>query len=348
MSEFKKYEGKTIAEWADLARGGESEIRSTNKDTGGQKGVKLYRFDLIPAFPEEELALLYGLGAKKYTKSFPVDADKAVSDMERDCTCQLNEDRQNVIPTGDTQQKDYVSPATRNATLKPSGQDAIQIESDIVGDCVARVTTGSLGKKIQNMPLSKRLIMWLGWKIIGIGNEITTRSIMQGPTPRNGKPLERENEPLQDMDSLGKTIALKDAKSVEALQREDGLTSTTITTPGNSGDSCVGDATRALDSFKMIQELWNLHSDTCNVRNYVKFSMGDNNQLIETTTGDRNWERGYEWSKSYGALRRHISSWWQGEDMDPETNVSHLTNVAWHAFALTELSQTHPELDDRP
>lgn len=43
------------------------EIRSTSS-TGGQKGVKLARFDLIPAGPLKELAEHYGRGAKKYAE----------------------------------------------------------------------------------------------------------------------------------------------------------------------------------------------------------------------------------------------------------------------------------------
>lgn len=38
----------------------------TTSSTGGQKGVKLERFDLIPAGPLRELAVLFGQGARKY------------------------------------------------------------------------------------------------------------------------------------------------------------------------------------------------------------------------------------------------------------------------------------------
>lgn len=62
----------------------------------------------------------------------------------------------------------------------------------------------------------------------------------------------------------------------------------------------------------------------------------------------RNWERGYPLSLSFSALNRHLWSWWNGEDTDLETGVSHLTNVAWHAFTLRQLLQTHPQFDDRP
>lgn len=38
----------------------------TTSSTGGQKGVKLARFELIPALPLKELAEHYGKGARKY------------------------------------------------------------------------------------------------------------------------------------------------------------------------------------------------------------------------------------------------------------------------------------------
>jgi hypothetical protein len=38
----------------------------TTSSTGGQKGTKLARFDLIPAGPHRELAEHYGVGASKY------------------------------------------------------------------------------------------------------------------------------------------------------------------------------------------------------------------------------------------------------------------------------------------
>ncbi|UAK38387.1 DUF5664 domain-containing protein [Gordonia bronchialis] len=63
---------------------------------------------------------------------------------------------------------------------------------------------------------------------------------------------------------------------------------------------------------------------------------------------ERNWEAGYEWSKSFAALNRHLWQFWSGEDVDTETGLPHLASVAWHAFALLEYMTTHPEFDDRP
>lgn len=41
----------------------------------------------------------------------------------------------------------------------------------------------------------------------------------------------------------------------------------------------------------------------------------------------RNWEKGMNWSRVFGALMRHMWAWWKGEKADPETGYSHL----WHA-----------------
>lgn len=44
-----------------------NEVRTTDPDTGAQKGVKLERFDLVPVGPLTDLARHYGIGARKYT-----------------------------------------------------------------------------------------------------------------------------------------------------------------------------------------------------------------------------------------------------------------------------------------
>lgn len=63
---------------------------------------------------------------------------------------------------------------------------------------------------------------------------------------------------------------------------------------------------------------------------------------------DDNWRRGYPWSISFAALNRHLWTWWNGEDLDPELGSHHLDAVAWHAFTLREFTETHPGLDNRP
>lgn len=44
------------------------EVRVVNEETGGEKGQKEARFDLIPVDPLWQVAELYGKGAKKYAE----------------------------------------------------------------------------------------------------------------------------------------------------------------------------------------------------------------------------------------------------------------------------------------
>ncbi len=54
-----------MLDWSDMQPAPAGEVRSVSS-TGGEKGVKLARFDLIPTLPLEELAKHYGRGAGKY------------------------------------------------------------------------------------------------------------------------------------------------------------------------------------------------------------------------------------------------------------------------------------------
>jgi hypothetical protein len=60
-----------------------------------------------------------------------------------------------------------------------------------------------------------------------------------------------------------------------------------------------------------------------------------------------NWRRGYEWSKSYDAVERHLAQWWEGEDLDPESGLCHLAHAGFHVFTLLDFRKNHPDFDDR-
>lgn len=67
-----------------------------------------------------------------------------------------------------------------------------------------------------------------------------------------------------------------------------------------------------------------------------------------TKYADHNWAGGYEWSKSFAALNRHLWAAIGGEPIDEELGSLHLIAVAWHCCSLIEFATTHPEFDDRP
>ena len=43
--------------------------------------------------------------------------------------------------------------------------------------------------------------------------------------------------------------------------------------------------------------------------------------------GRDNYKAGMDWSRVYSALMRHMTAWWDGEDLDPETSKSHLAHA---------------------
>lgn len=62
---------------------------------------------------------------------------------------------------------------------------------------------------------------------------------------------------------------------------------------------------------------------------------------------EHNWRKGFEWSKSYAALQRHLNAFWAGEDLDPETGSPHLAAVVFHALTLLTFMVEQPGFDDR-
>lgn len=60
-----------------------------------------------------------------------------------------------------------------------------------------------------------------------------------------------------------------------------------------------------------------------------------------------NWLKGYSWSLSQDALMRHFEAWRSGESTDPESGLSHLAHLCFHAFALQEFERLGLGKDDR-
>lgn len=64
-----------------------------------------------------------------------------------------------------------------------------------------------------------------------------------------------------------------------------------------------------------------------------------------------NWLQGMNWSRMYGAALRHLSAYWQGEDIDKESGLSHLGHALACILILAEYSdkkELYEKFDDRP
>jgi len=62
----------------------------------------------------------------------------------------------------------------------------------------------------------------------------------------------------------------------------------------------------------------------------------------------RNWEKGMDWSIPYGAMRRHLAAWWNGEKTDKESGLSHMAHVLCNAAFLITYEEREIGTDNRP
>lgn len=61
-----------------------------------------------------------------------------------------------------------------------------------------------------------------------------------------------------------------------------------------------------------------------------------------------NWMKGMLWSIPFACLMRHMSAWQAGENLDPETGISHIAHAMCNLRMLTLFAQNYPEGDNRP
>lgn len=81
--------------------------------------------------------------------------------------------------------------------------------------------------------------------------------------------------------------------------------------------------------------------------------LSDVNKVLEFGArkyGVNNWRKtnGYLYSRCYNALLRHMFAWWNGEDLDKETGISHLAHAMCNLIFLTYHHKYNKTADDRP
>lgn len=64
--------------------------------------------------------------------------------------------------------------------------------------------------------------------------------------------------------------------------------------------------------------------------------------------GDRNWEKGFDWSRSIAALKRHLTAWECRQDNDVESGYCHLDHVLCNVAFLIAFYERGVGNDDRP
>ena len=60
-----------------------------------------------------------------------------------------------------------------------------------------------------------------------------------------------------------------------------------------------------------------------------------------------NWRGGIAYSRLVAAALRHLHAFNDGEDLDPESGLSHLGHLGCCVMFLLNMAATRPDLDDR-
>jgi len=79
----------------------------------------------------------------------------------------------------------------------------------------------------------------------------------------------------------------------------------------------------------------------------IVFAIGDVLTYGAQKYVDRNWEMGMKWSRIFGAMMRHMWSWWRGEKYDSESGYPHLWHAACCVAFLITYEQREIGEDDR-
>lgn len=60
-----------------------------------------------------------------------------------------------------------------------------------------------------------------------------------------------------------------------------------------------------------------------------------------------NWKDGggFKWTRVFNSTMRHLTSWYRGEDRDPETGLSHLAHCCCNILFLLHYSLNKPKFD---
>jgi hypothetical protein len=126
--------------------------------------------------------------------------------------------------------------------------------------------------------------------------------------------------------ALGKDILFESPDDAEPQKMDGGAVLTTSGTGGQKGSKLARYDLIPTEPLRLLAELYG--------RGAQKYD-------------DDNWRRGYDWRLSYAALQRHLNQFWAGEDIDPEMQVPHVINAAWHCFTLAQFMIDHPGYDSR-
>lgn len=67
-----------------------------------------------------------------------------------------------------------------------------------------------------------------------------------------------------------------------------------------------------------------------------------------TKYGEENWRSGLSFGRCFAATMRHLTAWWGGQTLDPESGINHLAHAATNIMFMISYSVRNLPVDDRP
>lgn len=322
---------------------------NTPNDPKGAAGALKTPLALIPPHAMEQTALVHKLGAEKYGRRVPVLACSKGEELEEFCTCECSTQNPYATQIDPTHQGASASSATRNNTQAQRKPPAIKAEFLGPKDFVNPATISIFEKLTRRINRGSKKQPTSGSKPI--------KSMSKKSRPSGTKTRMSENETLSLTDkelfylsgllskmklgySKNKTT---DAPCAEDQQvGKDSSTSTTTIQQGSSEGSYATDATKDLACSETISKLFKMHSPTCSVQSLI-IRDGEIEQY-----GAYNWRRTGVCATTYiAAIMRHLNAWRDGEDLDPESGISHIAHVACGCNILLDAAYCGTLQDDR-
>lgn len=273
-----------------------TEIRTTSA-TGGEKGVKPERHDLIPVKGVAAIARVFGFGAQKYGPC----VIGGLSELVSLCSCE----RQTATRIALTKLEDSASRAMTeifaSATRStPSASATMRVSGIRSTESASVPTISTIVNRLES-------------------DGHYRPSIAGGPSEVS----------LPRMASAYLLSRVESALSVETTSGPEDQTSITVMLTDLLEGFYAHAATRLWASSVTRKTVFGEHSNTCNIHQAILSSDG-----TVTDANRNNWRKKYEWGKSLAALNRHIDAFADGETYDPESGLPHLAHAGFHILVL--------------
>lgn len=141
---------------------------------------------------------------------------------------------------------------------------------------------------------------------------------------------------LKSMESQPQNLIEENKNLVKYVEKEKPLCTQTIIMTMDNLEVCFAvSAITGLDS--------SMTTLLC-LEKLLNISLNKDSLIVK---GEHNWKKGLPVVEICESLKRHLDAFMEGEDLDPESGISHVGHIQCNAMFLAWMLQNKPELDNR-